>query len=35
MKVEIKKLLLLGIYVCVSIHSYGQQNDDEYVRSFF
>ena len=35
MKVEIKKLLLIGIYVCVSIHSYGQQNDDEYVRSFF
>lgn len=35
MKVGIKKLLLIGIYVCVSIHSYGQQNDDEYVRSFF
>ena len=35
MKVEIKKLLLIGIYVCVSIHSHGQQDDDEYVRSFF
>ena len=35
MKVGIKKLLLIGIYVCVSIHSYGQQDDDEYVRSFF